>query len=117
MRSIGAIIRVIMKRQPFTIVFARDVQEHLRALERKHHSLIRAAIDEQLRFEPDRETRNRKRLEPPAPFRAAWEIRCGPENRFRILYDIDLEEHEVQILAIGIKERDRLFISGEEVDS
>lgn len=93
------------------------MKEHLRAIERKYHALIRETIDEQLRFEPDRATRNRKRLESPAPFEAGWEFRCGPHNRFRIFNDIDLEDREVAILAIGIKERNRLIIGGEEVDS
>ena len=105
-----------MTRQPFTITFAKEAKAHFRAIERKYHALIRATIEEQLQFEPDRETRNRKRLEPPAPFEAGWEIRCGPDNRFRVLYDIDLENREVEILAIGIKVRNHLFVGGEEVD-
>jgi mRNA-degrading endonuclease RelE of RelBE toxin-antitoxin system len=97
--------------------FANEVKEHLRAIERKHHSRIRETIDEQLRFEPDRATRNRKPLKPPAPFEAGWELRCGPDNRFRVFYDLDLENREVEILAIGMKERNRVLIGGEEVDS
>ncbi len=106
-----------MKRRRFTIAFAKDVKVHFRAIERKYHALIRETIDEELRFDPDRATRNRKRLESPAPFEAGWEIRCGPDNRFRVFYDINLEDREVEILAIGIKERNRLFIGGEEVES
>ena len=29
-------------------------------------------------------------MEPPAPFDASWELRCGPKNRFRVFYDVDL---------------------------
>ena len=87
---------------------------HLRAIEPKYHSLIQQVIDEQLRFEPDRETRNRKPLESPAPFEASWEIRFGPDNRFRVFYDIDLEKHEVEILAVGRKERNPLIIGGKD---
>ena len=32
-----------------------------------------------------------------------------------MLYDIDQEAHVVQIMAIGEKQRERLFIGGEEV--
>ena len=39
-----------------------------------------------------------------------------PDNRFRVFYDIDMETRRVYILAIGVKERDRLFIGGKEVD-
>jgi mRNA-degrading endonuclease RelE of RelBE toxin-antitoxin system len=68
-----------------------------------------------LLFEPDAETRNRKPLRQPAVFEAQWELRFGPDNRFRVFYEIDREGRRVYILAIGIKERERLFIAGEEV--
>ncbi len=106
-----------MTREPFTIAFAREVKEHLRAIERKYHALIRETIDEQLRFEPDRATRNRKPLKPPAPFEAGWELRCRPDNRFLVFYDLDLENRGVEILAVGVKEKNRLDIGGEEVNS
>jgi hypothetical protein len=53
-------------------------------------------------------------LEQPAPFGALWELRCGPDNRFRVFYDIDFTAEEVRILAIGIKDRSRLLIGGKE---
>jgi mRNA-degrading endonuclease RelE of RelBE toxin-antitoxin system len=107
----------MVRREPFAIAFAPRVAGHFRAIEPKYHSLIRQVIDEQLQFEPDRETRNRKPLKPPAPFEAGWELRFGPDNRFRVFYDIDPEDHEVAILAVGRKERNRLFIAGEEFPS
>jgi hypothetical protein len=55
-------------------------------------------------------------LRQPAPFTAEWEIRFGPDNRFRVLYDIDEENHAVQIVAIGEKEGNRLIVGGEEVE-
>ena len=93
-----------------------ETKGHLRAIEPKHHSLIRETIEEQLLYEPDMETRNRKPLERPAGFGAEWELRFGPDNRFRVFYDVDAESREVHILAIGVKERDRLFVGGQEVD-
>jgi hypothetical protein len=33
-----------------------------------------------------------------------------------VFYAIDIENHEVQILAIGVKKGNRLFIGGEEVE-
>jgi hypothetical protein len=77
--------------------------------------VIRTAIEVQLQFEPDKETRNRKPLRQPAPFEATWEIRFGPDNSFRVLYGIDEEHHEVQIQAIGVKKGNRLVVAGEEV--
>ena len=111
-----AIIMAIMaQRQPYTLAFASDVTRHLRAIDAKYHALIREKIGKQLRFEPATETTNRKPLRQPAPFGAAWEIRFGPDNRFRVLYAIDHEHRVVQIQAIGEKQRERLFIGGEEV--
>ena len=104
------------RRQPYTLTYARGVTNHLKSIDAKYNSLIREKIAEQLRFEPNVETSNRKPLRQPAPFAAGWEIRFGPDNRFRVLYDIDEEKHEVQILAIGEKEGNRLIVGGEEVE-
>jgi mRNA-degrading endonuclease RelE of RelBE toxin-antitoxin system len=102
------------KPSKFTFVFAPEVVGHLRAIERKYHSLIQTTIDEQLAFTPEKETKNRKLLERPAPFGATWELRFGPANKFRLFYEVDSQSQSVQILAIGIKERSRLFIGREE---
>jgi mRNA-degrading endonuclease RelE of RelBE toxin-antitoxin system len=104
-----------MARQPFTLVYDPEVKVQLRAIDRRYHSLIDARILEQLRFEPATETRNRKPLQTPAYGGAEWELRFGPDNRFRVLYKIDPENHAVRVLAIGVKERNRPFIGGEEV--
>jgi mRNA-degrading endonuclease RelE of RelBE toxin-antitoxin system len=106
----------MVRRQPYALVYAPEVKRHLRAIERQHYSLIRETLQEQLLFEPDAETRNRKPLQQPAVFEAQWELRFGPDNRFRAFYEIDRENREVYILAIGVKERDRLVIGGEEVE-
>jgi mRNA-degrading endonuclease RelE of RelBE toxin-antitoxin system len=106
---------IMAKRQAYALAFAAEVTKHLRAINVKFHSLIREKISEQLRFEPTTETTNRKPLRQPAPFGATWEIRFGPDNRYRVLYDIDQEARRVQILAIGEKQRERLVIGGEEV--
>jgi hypothetical protein len=69
-----------------------------------------------LLYAPDKETRNRKPVEQPAPFGATWELCFGPGNCFRVFYEVDNTERMVWILAIGIKERDRLLIGGEEFE-
>ena len=53
--------------------------------------------------EPDVETRNRKPLKQPIAFGADWELRLGPDNRFRVFYQIDAERRQVRILAVGVK--------------
>lgn len=104
------------RKHPFTLNYDQETKEHLRAIEAKYHSLIRRIIEEQLLFEPDSETRNRKPLQQPAPFEATWELRFGPGNRFRVLYGVDRDRREVQIQAIGVKSGNRLFVAGEEVE-
>jgi hypothetical protein len=106
------------KRQPpFRVVYDDEVEEHLDLIDAKYHSLIRATIESQLQHEPTRATRNRKPLQRPLPFQADWALRFGPDNRFRAFYAVDVERHEVQVLAIGMKEGNRLMIRGEEVES
>jgi hypothetical protein len=104
------------KKQPFDLIYDPEVSEHLAAIESKYHSLIRTTIEEQLRFEPETVTRNRKPLERPVEMGARWELRFGPENRFRVFYRVGAEERQVRILAIAVKERNRLFLAGEEVE-
>ena len=99
----------------FELIYAPQVKTHLQAINRKYHSLIRRSIETQLQFNPDVETRNRKPLKRPAEFGADWEIRFGPENRFRVFYAVDREHHQVFILAAGIRKGDRLVIGGKEV--
>src|SRR5205085_1281933 len=92
------IIHSTMAKKPqYSLLFAPQVKNHLEAIERKYHSLIRDKIDEQLQFEPSVQTRNRKSLREPV-LGADWELRFGPSNRFRVLYDIDEEHHQVVIL-------------------
>jgi mRNA-degrading endonuclease RelE of RelBE toxin-antitoxin system len=103
-----------MASQPFALTYAPLVKRHLKSIAAKYHSLIRKAIEEQLQTDPDTETQNRKPLKRPI-FEATWEIRFGPQNRFRVLYGVDRRERHVHILAIGEKEGERLWIGGEEI--
>ena len=103
------------KKKPFSLVYAPLVHDHLAAIDAKYDSFIREKAEEQLTHEPDVKTRNRKPVRPPAAFQAEWELRFGPNNRFRVFYQIDHESREVRIVAIGVKDRNRLLVGGEEV--
>jgi hypothetical protein len=104
-------------KQPFDLVYDQEVRQHLAAIERKHHSLIRQAITEQLTYEPNVQTRNRKPLSSSAEFgETTWEIRFGPNNRFRVFYRIEVSKREVRILAIAVKKRNQLWIGGERFE-
>ena len=104
------------RKKPYGISYDQATGKHLRAIDVKFHALIRAAIEEQLQFQPGKETRNRKPLRQPAPFEATWELRFGPGNCFRVLYGIDDERREVHIQAIAVKEGNRLLVGGKEVE-
>lgn len=97
----------------YKIIYDSEVAEHLRAIDKKYHSLIRRTIEDQLQFKPNVETRNRKPLTRPTTLSARWELRFGPNNRFRVFYRITDEAHEVYVLAIGVKEHERLSIGRE----
>jgi len=101
---------------PYTIIYAPIVKEHLRSIDRKHYTLIRTIIQERLAYEPNEENRNRKPLKRTVFESATWELRFGPDNLFRVFYDIHHAEREVAILAIGIKVRDTVVIGGEVID-
>jgi mRNA-degrading endonuclease RelE of RelBE toxin-antitoxin system len=105
------------KRPKFALSFAPEAIDHLDRIESKYHGMLRRTIKEQLTFTPVEETRNRKPLIQPAPFAASWELRCGPDNRFRIFYDVDLVAQQVRILAIGVKDRQELFFGEEECNT
>ncbi|MCI0638884.1 MAG: hypothetical protein L0Y72_05175 [Gemmataceae bacterium] len=104
------------KKQPFTLVYAEEVKDHLRAIEAKYHSAIQTEIEAQLLHEPDEETRNRKPLKRPIIFGADWELRLGPDNRFRVFFQVNVETREVRVLAVGVKDRSRLYFGGEEFE-
>ncbi len=108
---------VMAKKPAFALVYADEVKEHLRTIETKYHSIIRSEIEGQLSFEPDVETRNRKPLKRPISFGTDWELRLGPDNRFRVFYQVKVEGREVLILAVGVKDRNRLIIGGEEFET
>jgi mRNA-degrading endonuclease RelE of RelBE toxin-antitoxin system len=104
-----------MTSKGFHLIYDAEFVVQMRSVERKYHSLIREVIEQQLAFEPDVETRNRKQLVRASTFGARWELRFGPNNEFRLFYSIYPEKAEVHILAIGIKIRERLYIGGKEV--
>lgn len=93
----------------FTIDLTDDALDDLRIFRKFEYQRILAAIEEQLTYQPDVETRNRKPLAPNEL--ATWELRVDP---FRIFYDVDYANALVIIIAVGKKEGNRLYIRGVE---
>jgi mRNA-degrading endonuclease RelE of RelBE toxin-antitoxin system len=95
---------------PYDIIFEPDAVEHLRGFSARDQSVVLDQIEVQLTYQPDVETRNRKRLRP-NPL-APWELRIG---EIRVLYDVNADVTSVRVIAVGRKEGNRLIIGGEEV--
>ena len=100
----------------FEHIYPPIIKQHLKFIESKYYSFIRKSLEEQVQFQPDVETRNRKPLKRPVVQGAKWEVRFGPTNRFRVFYRIDYNKGQVILLAIGEKIGNRLLIAGEGVE-
>jgi mRNA-degrading endonuclease RelE of RelBE toxin-antitoxin system len=97
---------------PYRIEYSPDTDQHLRALTARQRATVFDAVDEQLAHQPSVETRNRKPMRP-NPL-APWELRVG---ELRVYYDVkDEPDKLVTVLAIGVKDRSRIVIGGEEVE-
>ena len=95
----------------YRIRFTHSAEEHLAQLTARQQAIVLNAVKVQLRYEPLRETRNRKQLRP-NPL-APWELRIG---FLRVFYEVDAVESDlVNVLAIGIKRGSRLIVSGKEI--
>ena len=94
----------------YRIVYSANIREHGRSLSARQRSIVFDTIDEQLTHEPTIETQNRKEMRP-NPL-ASWELRIGD---LRVYYDVTEAPQTVTVVAIGIKQGNRIFIGGREV--
>jgi mRNA-degrading endonuclease RelE of RelBE toxin-antitoxin system len=93
----------------FNLAFKPEALEELRRFRKHDRQRVIDAIETQLPHQADQETRNRKRLRPNDL--ASWEMRVGD---FRVFYNIDTGNNSVDIVAVGEKRGNTLFIRGEE---
>jgi mRNA-degrading endonuclease RelE of RelBE toxin-antitoxin system len=106
-----------MPRRPaFEVIFDVRALDHMDAIQPKHHSLIRRAVEDQLLSEPETPTRNRKPLLRDTAISATWEVRCGPDNMFRIFYDVHRDQRLVVVLAVARKVGSALFVGKEKFE-
>jgi mRNA-degrading endonuclease RelE of RelBE toxin-antitoxin system len=94
----------------FAIEFTKAAYRHLQAFKRFDRNRILDGIKAQFPHQPDLETRNKKLLRQ-NPL-ADWELRI---DTYRVFYDIDETQKVVRIIAIGIKEHNKVIIDGEEI--
>lgn len=96
----------------YRIEYSPETDQHLQVLTARQRSMVFDAVDAQLAHQPTVETRNRKPMRP-NPL-APWELRIG---ELRVYYDVEEDpEKLVTILAVGIKDRSRIIIGGEEIE-
>jgi mRNA-degrading endonuclease RelE of RelBE toxin-antitoxin system len=101
-----------LKNVPYRIDYSPEAVDHLAALTARESRTVLDVVDRQLRHEPTRATRNRKVLR--ANSVAPWELRVG---ELRVYYEVREEpERVVVVKAVGVKDRDRVRIGGEEVE-
>lgn len=103
------------KAHEFAIVYAPITREHLRRVPRRELGLLRRAIEVHLSDEPERETANRKPLDPSTEVEAEWELCCGPHDRLQVFYSVDRPHEQVRVMAIGVKMGSRLKIGRGEI--
>ena len=97
---------------PYQIEYSPDAEDHLRGLNARQQAIVLDTVDEQLKYQPTVETRNRKPMRP-NPI-APWELRIG---NLRVYYDVEEEpEPVVYIRAVGVKERNRVRIGKEVIE-
>jgi mRNA-degrading endonuclease RelE of RelBE toxin-antitoxin system len=97
--------------EAFAIELTTPAYRHLEALRRYDRNRVLDAIKQHLQLHPDQETWNKKLLrENPL---ADWELRVQP---FRVFYEVNASENTVRVVGIGVKERDKLFVGGVEIE-
>lgn len=95
----------------YEIEYSPDAEGHFRKLKASQRAIVLDKVDEQLTYQPDVETQNRKPMRPNPV--APWELRIGD---LRVYYDFSQEPKKiVYVRAIGIKDRNIVRIGGEEI--
>lgn len=91
----------------YEIEYTDEAIEDLRWFRKHEQNEILDGIEQQLRYEPAVETRNRKKMRRNS--KAEWELRVGD---FRILYNIEVAIQIVDIRRIGEKRGNAFFFKG-----
>ena len=93
----------------FTIHFSESAVDDLRYLPKVAQNAVLDAVDRLLAARPTFATRDCKPLRPNDL--SSWELRVGIH---RVFYDVDEQNREVLVKAVGRKEHNKLFIRGQE---
>ena len=100
------------RRRHYEIELTHEADRHLAGLSARERATVLESLEKRLAYDPTVETRNRKPLRPNPV--APWELRIG---RLRVYFDVEQEpRHVVRVQAVGIKDGNRVWIGGEEVE-
>jgi addiction module RelE/StbE family toxin len=95
----------------FELEFTESAIEDLRYFKKAEQNLILDSVEQQVSQEPLTVTKNRKQLRPNDI--STWELRI---DKYRVFYDVNIEEDLVIIKAVGWKEHNQLFIRSKEFE-
>lgn len=96
----------------YLIDYSPEAEDHLRLFTVRQQKIVLDAVDRRLSNQPTVETRNRKPMRPNPV--APWELRIG---NLRVYYDVEEKPRAmVKIVAIGVKERNRVHIGRELIE-
>ena len=102
----------MVRRRPYRIDYSPEAVDHMEGLTARQSATVLDVVTRSLTHEPTVPTRQRKVLRANAV--APWELRIGD---LRVYYEVkDDPERVVVVKAIGVKERNRVLIGGEEVE-
>jgi mRNA-degrading endonuclease RelE of RelBE toxin-antitoxin system len=93
----------------FAIELTISAEDDLRYFRKHEQKTILDTVEKQLLWEPTKEIKNRKQLDPNDI--AKWELRIG---EYRVFYDVDETNVIVKIKAVGYKVHNQLFFRGKE---
>lgn len=96
----------------YLIEFTPETRKHLEALTARQRATVLDAAERQLTHQPTSETRHRKPMRPNRL--AGWELRVGG---LRACHDVvEVPRRTVVIRAVGVKDRERVRIGGQQGD-
>mgnify|MGYP001588091135 CR=1 FL=1 len=99
------------KKKPYRIDYSPEAMDHLEGLTARQSTAVLDTVLRQLSHQPTTATRNRKLLR--ANDLAPWELRIGD---LRVYYEVMEPKRVVLIKGVGVKDRQRVTIGGEEVE-
>lgn len=95
----------------FHLRWSPDARDHLVGLPGNQRTIALEGAETHLKDQPDQATKRKKLLrENPI---STWELRLG---NLRLFYNVDTEQQVVEIVAVGVKDHNRLVIGGQEIE-